>query len=116
MVVPPETLTWTTFKSCRGLWRKREVFVRHPCGYAAGMTDAENASPPGSPMRDDEATGNRPGGHDDDVSASTAANESAEEAGGHTIPIEDEQPDGDEHGEDELQEENAETSLDQPSQ
>lgn len=67
-------------------------------------------------MREDEATGGRPGGHDDDASASEAANESAEEAGGHTIPVDEEQPDPDDRGEDELQEENAETSLDQPSQ
>ena len=64
------------------------------------------------------ASGNRPGGHDDEASASTANDESAEEAGGHTIPIEDEQPDpGSEPGEGTtLQEENAETSEDQPSQ
>ena len=69
-------------------------------------------------MRDDHASGNRPGGHDDDVSGSEAANESAEEAGGHTISIEDEQPaPSSKPGDDEdLQEENAETSLDQPSQ
>ena len=87
-------------------------------GYAERMTDAEKPSPPGNPMRDDEASGNRPGGHDDDASASKAANESAEEAGGHTIAIEDEQPDpASKPGDDEdLQEENAETSLDQPSQ
>ena len=70
-------------------------------------------------MREDEAGVNRqPGGHDDEVSGSEAANETASEAGGHTIPLEDEQPDpGSVPGEDEdLQEENAETSLDQPSQ
>ncbi len=83
------------------------------------MTD-EKPSPPGNPMRQDEASGGRPGGHDDDASANPAANESAEEAGGHTIPIDEEQPDpkseGHEEDRDELQEENAETSLDQPSQ
>ena len=66
------------------------------------------------PMREDEATGGRPGGHDDDASASKANDQSAEGAGGHTIPIEDEgRPPGTEPGEDhELQEENAETSQD----
>jgi hypothetical protein len=80
------------------------------------MTDADKPSPPGSPMRQDEAGGGRPGGHDDDASASQANDESAEEAGGHTIPVEEEQPDPHTEGEDDLQEENAETSLDQPSQ
>ena len=77
------------------------------------MSDPENVTesptPPGSPMREDEPTGDRPGGHDDDASANPAT-------GGGTIPIEDEQPDPDTEDEDELQEENAETSLDQPSQ
>lgn len=83
------------------------------------MTNADEPTPPGSPMRQDEAGVSRqPGGHDDEVSSSEAANESASEAGGGTIPLEDEQPDpgarpGEQH---ELQEENAETSLDQPSQ
>jgi hypothetical protein len=106
---PPETLTFTTFKPREAAWRKREVFVGPSAGYAAGMSDAENPSPPGSPMRDDEAAGSRPGGHDDDASAHPAK-------GGHTIPIEDEQPDPHVEEEDDLQEENAETSLDQPSQ
>ena len=80
---------------------------------------AELPSPPGTPMRqDDTALGERPGGHDDSVSAAESANESAEEAGGHTIPVEEEQPDpGSEPGQGhELQEENAGTSEDQPSQ
>jgi hypothetical protein len=83
------------------------------------MSDEDKPSPPGNPMRQDEPSGGRPGGHDDEASASTANDESAEEAGGHTIPIEDEQPDPKDQqsqGEDDLQEENAETSLDQPSQ
>ncbi len=80
------------------------------------MSDADKPTPPGSPVRDDEPTGDRPGGHDDEASSNPAANESAAEAGGHTIPVEDEQPDPHGEGEDELQEENAETSLDQPSQ
>ena len=73
------------------------------------MSDAEKPTPPGSPMREDEPTGGRPGGHDDDASANPAS-------GGHTIPVEDEQPDPEHEDEQELQEENAETSLDQPSQ
>jgi hypothetical protein len=118
MVGPPETLTWLSFKAGDGPGGKPAVFAHPTEGYAGGMTDAEKPSPPGSPMRQDEAGGGRPEGHDDDASASSAANESAEEAGGHKIPIDDEQPDpGSEPGEDEdLQEENAETSLDQPSQ
>jgi hypothetical protein len=82
------------------------------------MSETEKPTPPGNPMREDQPTGNRPGGHDDEASASPAANESAEEAGGHTIPVEEEQPDpGAEPGEGhDLQEENAETSQDQPSQ
>jgi hypothetical protein len=80
------------------------------------MSDAEKPSPPGSPMRQDEADGDRPGGHDDDASTSRAADESAKEASGHTIPLGEEQPDPSDEGEDELQKENAGTSLDQPSQ
>ena len=88
-----------------------------PCaGYAEDMSDEEKPTPPGSPMRQDEPSGGRPGGHDDEASASTANDESAEEAGGHDIPIEDEQPDPRDEGDDDLQEENAATSLDQPSQ
>ncbi len=61
-------------------------------------------------MREDEPAGERPGGHDDDASANPTPS-------GHTIPVEDEQPDpGSEPGEGhEVQEENAETSQDQPS-
>ena len=87
-------------------------------GPASPRTEgAEAPTPPGGPLRQDEAGKHRRGGHDDDASASPAANESAEDAGGHTIPIEEEQP-APRHrgGEDELQAENAETSLDQPSQ
>jgi len=98
--------------------RKCPLFGGTPDGYAGGMSDAEKPTPPGSPVRQDEPTGGRPGGHDDEASASRANDESAEEAGGHDIPIEDEQPDpGSDPGEGhELQEENAETSQDQPSQ
>jgi hypothetical protein len=98
-----------TFKPRDGPARKHEVFVGPGAGYAVDMSDAEKPSPPGSPMREDEASTDRPGGHDDEASANPAT-------GGHTIPIEDEQPDPQQEGEDELQEENAETSLDQPSQ
>ena len=80
--------------------------------------ESEQPNPPGNPMREDEPSGGRPGGHDDEASASEANDETAEEAGGHTIPVEDEQPaPGSEPGEGHaLQEENAETSQDQPSQ
>ncbi len=53
----------------------------------------EAASPPGGPLRQDGPTNESSEGHDDDASANPAANKDAEEAGGHTIPIEDEQPD-----------------------
>jgi hypothetical protein len=87
-------------------------------GYAETMSDADQPTPPGSPMREDRPSGERPGGHDDDASASPTADQSASESGGGTIPVENEQPDpGSEPGEGhELQEENAETSEDQPSQ
>ena len=84
----------------------------------------EAATPPGGPLRQDEAAGapTRPG-HDDDASASPANDKHASEAGGHTIALEDEQPDPAEAGGEEaaqsgdtLQFENAETSLDQPSE
>jgi hypothetical protein len=91
-------------------------------GPASPRTEgAEAPTPPGGPLRQDDAGTSRSDGHDDDASANPAANASAEEAGGHTIPLEDEQPGagekkGVDEGEHELQEENAETSLDQPSQ
>jgi hypothetical protein len=76
----------------------------------------EAATPPGGPLRqDDKGVGEVHSGHDDDASASRANDKHASESGGHTIPIEDEQshprPE-----EDDVQEENAETSLDQPSE
>ena len=116
---PPETLTLLTFKARDGSVRKREVFVGPVGGYAASMSDAETPTPPGSPMRRDEPNlSEEPGGHDDEVSGSRAANRNASEAGGGTIPVDAEPPGpdgepGDDHG---LQEENAETSQDQPSQ
>ena len=77
----------------------------------------ETATPPGGPQRQDGPAPQVREGHDDDASASPAANESAEEAGGHTIAVEDEQPDPDTSSEEDAAEkENAESSLDQPSQ
>ena len=76
---------------------------------------AEAPTPPEGPLRQDEPEGGLPGGHDDEVSGSKTANKSAEESGGHTIALEDEQPGPDHDREENVQEENAETSLDQPS-
>jgi hypothetical protein len=78
----------------------------------------EAATPPGGPQRqDDKDAGVVRPGHDDDASASRVNDKHASEAGGHTIPIEDEEshprPAAEE---DDVQEENAETSLDQPSE
>ena len=53
----------------------------------------EATSPPGGPLRQDGPADESSEGHDDDASANPAANKDAEEAGGHKIPIEDEQPD-----------------------
>ena len=119
------------------------MFATNRAGYAISMTDdsqtpetkpgpanpqaagVEAASPPGGPLRQDGPTNDSSKGHDDDASANPAANKDAEEAGGHKIPIEDEQPDpstdsgsdpGPAQGGDTLQFENAETSLDQPSE
>jgi len=99
------------------------------------MTDSENAetkpgpsnpqaegadapTPPGGPLRQDgTGEGHLTGGHDDEASASRTNDKHASESGGGTIPIEDEQGhppvDGDES---DVQEENAESSLDQPSE
>ena len=104
-------------------------------GYAAAMSDEstsetkpgpanpqpegeEAATPPGGSLRQDGPAPQAPGGHDDDVSGGRAANKHASESGGHTIDIEDEQPssNGSEDDGEDLQEENAETSLDQPSE
>ncbi len=77
---------------------------------------------PGGPLRQDGTdAGRRSGGHDDDASASRTNDKHASESGGGTIAIEDEQghPDA-EHDEspspEEPQQENAESSLDQPSE
>ena len=117
----------------------QQVFATNCAGYANSMTDdsqtqetkpgppnpqaegVEAASPPGGPLRQDGPTGESSKGHDDDASANPAANKDADEAGGHKIPIEDEQPDPQSDAEqaqggDTLQFENAETSLDQPSE
>lgn len=86
-----------------------------PPNPQAGGADA--ATPPGGPLRQDGPSHEVPGGHDDDASANPAANKDAEEAGGHTIPMDKEQSDPhDTKDEDDVQEENAETSLDQPSE
>jgi hypothetical protein len=84
-----------------------------PANPQAAGVDAP--TPPEGPLRQDKAEGGLPGGHDDEVSGSPTANKSAEESGGHTIALEDEQPGPEGGREEELQEENAETSLDQPS-
>ena len=87
----------------------------------------EAPTPPGGPLRQDAAGAPSRPGHDDDASASPANDKHASESGGHTIPLEDEQPgpsgaEGEEESEeaarsgDTLQFENAETSLDQPSE
>ncbi len=82
----------------------------------------EEPSPPGGPLRQDgKGAGGTSGGHDDEASASSTNDKHASESGGHTIPIEDEQshpePDSEpDSGESGVQEENAETSLDQPSE
>lgn len=75
-------------------------------------------APPGGPLRQDgKGVGDPHGGHDDDASANQANDKHASEAGGGTIPLEDEQshprPDSEE---DDVQQENSETSLDQPSE
>jgi hypothetical protein len=77
----------------------------------------QTVDPPGVPQHEDGASTQDGPGHDDDASGSPAADQSAEEAGGHTIDIDDEQPNPDGTAEEEpVQRENAETSLDQPSQ
>jgi hypothetical protein len=78
----------------------------------------DQPSPPGGPLRQDGlGVGSAGGGHDDEASASPTNDKHASESGGHTIPIEEEQSHpAPQSEEDELQEENAETSLDQPSE
>jgi hypothetical protein len=78
---------------------------------------SDAATPPGGPLRQDGAEGGLAGGHHDEASASSTNDRHASESGGGTIPLEDEQshpqPDSEE---DAVQEENAETSQDQPSE
>ena len=108
------------------------AFARVVGGYAAPMSDEtkpgpanpqpegeEAATPPGGSLRQDGPATQVSGGHDDDASGSPTANRHASESGGHTIDLEDEQPDPDTGSGDDgtdVQEENAETSLDQPSE
>lgn len=75
----------------------------------------EAPTPPRGPQRQDEAEGELSEGHDDEVSGSKTANKHASESGGGTIALEDEQPGPQHDTEEDLQEENAGTSLDQPS-
>ncbi len=118
------------------------MFARWPAGYAEAMTDSQDATtkqgpsdpgaegveaptPPGGPQRQDDqrldsGRSGVAGGHDDEASGSRVNDKHAEEAGGHTIPIEQEQsrPEpaseaSDQH--ENVREENAESSLDQPS-
>ncbi|MCW2822948.1 MAG: hypothetical protein JWR64_2743 [Marmoricola sp.] len=120
------------FKAGVEVDRKAAAFATLPAGYAVCMDDSQNPAtkpgpanpqaegvdaptPPEGPLRQDKAEGGLPGGHDDEVSGSRTANKSASESGGGTIDLEDEQPDPDTEREERLQEENAETSLDQPS-
>lgn len=116
------------------------VFAGIPAGYAVTMTDAQNdetkqgppnpqaegldePSPPGGPLRQDgQGAGGTSGGrpdvrHDDEASGSRTNDKHASQSGGHTIPIEDEQSHPEPPSEeDAVQAENAETSLDQPSE
>ena len=110
MVGLPETLTLATFKARDGPARKREVFVAPGAGYAARHDRRREAHPTRKP--DARGRGRPEAG----PAATTTTPRRNPATGGHTIPIEDEQPDPQPEGEDELQEENAETSLDQPSQ
>ena len=106
-----------------------------PVGYAVTMTDSQTPdtkpgpaspqsegsdapTPPGGSLRQDGVgEGDLPGGHDDDASGSRTNDKHASESGGHTIPLEDEQPHPEpEPEEDAVQQENAETSEDQPSE
>ena len=87
-----------------------------PANPAAEGVDA--ATPPGGPQRQDGlGAGRVAGGHDDDASASETNDQHASESGGGTIDIEDEQSHPEPTSEqDAVQSENAESSLDQPSE
>ncbi len=84
----------------------RAVFAAVVAGYASFMDDT-TLSPDGQGLA---------GGHDDEASASPVNDRHAEDVGGGTIPIEDEQRDPRPETGRTLQQENAETSLDQPSE
>ena len=79
---------------------------------------ADAPTPPGGPLRQDGAEGGLGGGHGDEASEhSDGYSQRQSEDHGGTIPIEDEQPDPQpERTADEEQQENAESSLDQPSE
>ena len=80
--------------------------------HPESQTDAP--TPPGGPLRQDAAG---PGLDAQDKGVGETAADSVEDQHGGTIPIDQEQPgSADVQAEDSLQEENAETSLDQPSQ
>jgi hypothetical protein len=93
------------------------VFAGVSRGYAAGMTEGQDSSqttPPGGPQRQD-AAGEGLDHHDTGVDDESPG--SLEDEHGGTIPIEDEQSRAEPEGEeDDTQVENAETSLDQPSE
>ena len=74
---------------------------------------ADAATPPGGPQRQDTGGPGLTGG---DEGVGEEASDSVEDAHGATIPVEDEQPDPrTDSEEDAVQQENAETSQDQPS-
>lgn len=86
-----------------------------PNPNAAG---ADAASPPGGPLRQDgTGQGGLTGGHDDEASGGSTNDRHASESGGGTIPLDDEQPHPTPASEeDDVEQENAQTSLDQPSE
>ena len=76
-----------------------------PANPAAEGTEAP--TPPGGPQRQDGVGGAKERGAAPDTEPDSSP--------GSTIPIEDEQPDPAPHEKHDLQEENAESTLDQPS-
>jgi hypothetical protein len=93
------------------------VFAGRLPGYPGGMSDGQDSSeptPPGGPLRQD-ASGEGLDHHDTGVDRESRASHEDEHDG--TIAIEDEQSRPEpEREEDEEEAENAETSLDQPSE
>jgi hypothetical protein len=85
-----------------------------------GLADPQGTQsgvPTDGPVQPDGDEGRRSGGHDDEASASSTNDKHASESGGHTIPLEDEQSHPEPvQEEDAVQEENAETSQEQPSE